>query len=147
MPATLLDTMRATIARYEQITRGDVVLAAVSGGADSVALLTALLELRDELDIAVAAAHLDHGLRGAESDADRELVTALAAECAVPFRSETVRLPPGNVEAEARRARYAFLDRTATALGATKIATAHTLEDQAETVLMRVVRGAGRRGL
>ncbi len=147
MPPTLLDTVRETIRREALLEAGDIVVAGVSGGADSVALLLALVELRDALGIAVAVAHLDHRLRGAESAADRDFVTALAAELALPIRSEAVDLPAGNVEAEARRARYAFLDRAAAALGANKIATAHTLEDQAETFLMRLFRGSGRRGL
>ena len=147
MAESLLETMRATITRHAQLEAGDVVLVGVSGGADSVALLTALVELRDALGIRVVVGHLDHGLRGVESAADRAFVEALAGELGLPIRCEAVTLPPGNVEAEARRARYAFLERAATALGASRIATAHTLEDQAETVFMRVVRGAGRRGL
>ncbi|MBI3769028.1 MAG: tRNA lysidine(34) synthetase TilS [Deltaproteobacteria bacterium] len=147
MALTLLAALRAAVRRYELLRTGDVVLVAVSGGADSVALLAALHELRDELGIRLVAAHLDHGLRGAESAADRTFVEALAAELGVPLTVEAVRLPPGNVEAQARHARYEFLARAAAASGATKIATAHTVDDQAETVLLRVVRGAGRRGL
>ena len=139
--------MRAAVRRYALIQEGDVVLVAVSGGADSVALLAALRELRDELGIRVEAAHLDHGLRGAESDADRAFVEELAARLAIPLVVERARLAAGNVEAAARQARYAFLARAAAASGATKIATAHTQDDQAETLLLRLFRGAGRRGL
>lgn len=123
------------------------MLVAVSGGADSVALLAALHELRDELRIRVEAAHLDHGLRGAESDADRAFVEELTARLAIPLAVERARLAAGNVEAAARQARYAFLARAAAASGATRIATAHTQDDQAETLLLRLLRGAGRRGL
>ena len=123
------------------------MLVAVSGGADSVALLAALHELRDELAIRGRGGHLDHGLRGAESDADRAFVEALAARLAIPLVVERAQLAAGNVEAEARHARYAFLARAAAASGATKIATAHTQDDQAETLLLRLLRGAGRRGL
>jgi tRNA(Ile)-lysidine synthase len=147
MAVSLLDAVRTAVRRYGLLRKGDVVLAAVSGGADSVALLAALHELRGELGIELRAAHLDHGLRGAESTADREFVEALARDLAVPLTVEATQLPPGNVEAQARRARYDFLARAAASAGATKIATAHTVDDQAETVLLRLVRGAGRRGL
>jgi len=147
MARGLLDVLRDAVRRHELVSRGDTVLVAVSGGADSVALLAALVELRAELGIAVAVGHLDHGLRGDESVADRVFVERLAVERGLRVRSEAVRLPPGNVEAEARRARYAFLERAADELGAAKIATAHTADDQAETVLLRLLRGAGRRGL
>ena len=147
MALSLLDAVRAAVRRYGLLSHGDVVLAAVSGGADSVALVVALRELRAELGITLYAAHLDHGLRGAESTADRAFVEALARDLGVPLTVEATALPPGNVEAEARRARYAFLACAAASVGATKIATAHTVDDQAETVLLRLVRGAGRRGL
>lgn len=147
MARTLVDTLRATVRRHRLLVPGDTVLAAVSGGADSVALLAALLAVREPLGIRVTAAHLDHRLRGAASADDRGFVEALAARLDVPLVSEAATVPAGNVEAEARRLRYAFLERAADALGATKIATAHTRDDQAETVLLRLVRGAGRRGL
>jgi tRNA(Ile)-lysidine synthase len=147
MARTLLETLREYAQREALIAAGDRVLAAVSGGGDSVALLVALLELRTVLDITVVAAHLDHGLRGVESARDRAFVEELARRYDVPCVSEATTVPPGNLEAEARRIRYAFLERAADQLGATKIATAHTRDDQAETVLLRVVRGAGRRGL
>jgi tRNA(Ile)-lysidine synthase len=147
MPRTLVDTLRTTVRRYHLLGPGDTVLVALSGGADSVALLAGLLALRDTLDVRVVAAHLDHGLRGAASTADRRFVESLAERLDVPLVSEVGSVPPGNVEAEARRVRYAFLERAADRLGATKIATGHTRDDQAETVLLRVLRGAGRRGL
>lgn len=147
MARTFLDAVRDGIGRHALLAPGDTVLAAVSGGADSVALLVGLLELRDELGITVVAAHLDHGLRGAESRADRVFVESLARRYAVPCLAEAGTVPAGNLEAEARRVRYAFLERAADALGATKIATGHTRDDQAETVLLRIVRGAGARGL
>src|SRR5882724_5841791 len=147
MSRSLLDELRAAARRFDLIAARDVVLVAVSGGADSIALLAALRELKAALAIDVVAAHLDHRLRGAESTADRAFVESLAAELAVPLHVEAVDVPAGNLEAEARRVRYAFLERAAARLGATKIATAHTLDDQAETVLLRVLHGAGRRGL
>src|SRR5512147_1572030 len=147
MARTLLDAVRGCVRRHALVTSGDTVLAAVSGGADSVALLMALLALRDALGIRIVAAHLDHGVRGAESARDRAFVEELAARHGVPCFSEATRIPRANFEAEARRVRYAFLERAADRFGATKIATAHTRDDQAETVLLRLVRGAGRRGL
>ncbi len=147
MARTFLDTLRDGIRRHGLLAPGDTVLAAVSGGADSVAMLVGLLALREPLEIAVVAAHLDHGLRGDESARDRASVEELTRRLAVPCLTEAGRVPAGNVEAEARRLRYAFLERAADALGATKIATAHTRDDQAETVLLRLLRGAGPRGL
>ncbi len=147
MARTLLDALRAAVRRYDLLAPGDRVLVAVSGGADSVALLSALHELRDALGIEVVAAHLDHGLRGAESVADRAFVERLTADLGVPLRCEEARVSHANLEAEARRARYAFLERAASSFAASKIATAHTQDDQAETVLARVLKGSGRRGL
>src|SRR5437868_7490678 len=147
MALSLPDAVRAAVRRWGLLRSGDVVLAAVSGGADSVALFAALHELRGELGIELRAAHLDHGLRGAESAADRAFVESLACDLGVPLTVEAAQVPAGNVEAQARRVRYDFLARTAASVGASKIATAHTVDDQAETVLLRVIRGAGRRGL
>jgi tRNA(Ile)-lysidine synthase len=147
MARTLLDALRAAVRRYDLLAPGDRVLVAVSGGADSVALLAALHELRDVLGIAVVAAHLDHGLRGAESAADRAFVERVTATLGVPLSCETASVSRVNLEAEARRARYAFFERAAAALAADKIATAHTKDDQAETVLLRLLRGTGTRGL
>jgi tRNA(Ile)-lysidine synthase len=147
MAPRFLETVRECVRRHTLIVPGDTVLAAVSGGADSVALLGGLLALREALGITVVAAHLDHGTRAGESTRDRAFVDELTRTLGVPCVSEATTIPPGNFEAEARRVRYAFLERAADSLGATKIATGHTRDDQAETVLLRVIRGAGRRGL
>lgn len=147
MARPFLDTLRDGLRRHASLVPGDTVLAAVSGGADSVALLVGLLELRESLQITVVAAHLDHRLRGAASAGDRAFVEDLARRFDVPCITDAADVPPGNVEAEARRLRYAFLERAADALGATTIATAHTRDDQAETVFLRLLRGAGPRGL
>src|SRR5512142_114461 len=125
----------------------DVVLVAVSAGPDSTALLGALAALRDRGELAgVAALHVDHGLRpgGAE---DAACAAAACARLGVPFESVAVRVTAGNVQAEARRARYAALRAAAARSGASRIATGHTRTDQAETVLLRLLRGAGARGL
>ena len=122
----------------------------MSGGPDSVALLHLLCELRPRLDIGLACAHVHHGLRE-EADGDAEFVGVLAAALGLAFHLERVvvrRRPPWEgLEAEARRARYGALEARADTLQATRIATGHTADDQAETVLMRLVEGAGPRGL
>ena len=118
------------------------ILAAVSGGADSMCLLNILLE-KGSLG---AVAHFNHGLRGEESDRDEEFVRSYCAEREIKFicgRAES-RLKS---EDEARRARYAFLERAADEAGCALIATAHNMNDNAETVLLNLVRGAGTKGL
>ncbi len=131
---------------------GDVVLAALSGGADSVALLDVLRVLAPALDLRLHAAHVNHGLRP-EAGADEAFVVDLCRRWAIPLQVERVeieRAPAAaweGLEAAARRARHAALRRAATAVGADRIATGHTADDQAETVVMRLLEGAGPRGL
>lgn len=136
----------ATIRTHAAIAPDDRVLVAVSGGADSTALLAALDALCRRGALAeLAVAHLDHGLRAA-SACDAAFVGELAARFDRPLfveRDETLATVRANREAAAREARHAFLARTARAWGATRIALAHTRDDQAETVLMRLARGAG----
>jgi len=131
------------------VARGQRVLVAVSGGPDSVALLTALAALVKRFEIDVYAAHLNHRLRGEESERDQRCVERAAAWCGVPMHVERVtRVPTGpNLEARSREVRYAFLARVAQRERCDRIATGHTLDDQAETVLMRVLRGTGHDGL
>ncbi len=150
-PDSLLDAVASALTRVP-VRPGAVVLAAVSGGADSVALLHALLELRERFGISVAAAHLNHRLRGAESDRDEAFVRELCARSGVELRVERVDeddLAPGsaNLEERARELRHEFLARAADCVGAAHIALAHHAGDQAETVLMRILRGAGAAGL
>jgi tRNA(Ile)-lysidine synthase len=132
----------------------DRVLVAVSGGPDSVALLRLLVELRDELQLHLEVAHLQHGIRGAEAREDARFVGALADQFGLTFHLKEVSVPEiraaagkGNLEALARLERYRFLAEVARARGLGKVATAHTLDDQAETVLMRFLRGSGMKGL
>lgn len=126
--------------------RGIVV--AVSGGADSVALLRTL---RTEFGGSLHVAHLNHGLRGQESDADAAFVAGLAERLGVPatveFRDVRALAAGGNLEAAARRIRYDWLSTVAASVDADAIATGHTADDQAETVLFRLLRGSGLRGL
>lgn len=127
--------------------------AAVSGGADSVALLTNLLELRDEIGIVLSVLHFNHQIRGAESDADEQFVRELADRHALPFVSETRDVNAYaaerrlSLETAARNVRYEFFTRLLVRDDLNKIATGHTLDDQAETVLQKLARGAGTRGL
>jgi len=129
---------------------GETVLAAVSGGADSVALLHVLHSLAGEWAWTLHAVHVHHGLRP-EADADAAFVRDLCAQLGVALHVERVVVRQGppweGLEAEARRARYRAFRDVAQRIGAHRVATAHTADDQAETVLMRLLEGAGPRGL
>jgi len=145
----LLQQIRKTVTRYEMLAPGDRVLIALSGGPDSVALLGALVALAPQFGIGVCAAHLNHGLRGEESLRDQCCAVEVARRLGVPcvVGCSAVLHSGPNLEARARRERYAFLTRTATEQRCTKIATGHTRDDQAETILMRLLRGTGSDGL
>jgi tRNA(Ile)-lysidine synthase len=146
LSARLLKTIRG----LELIRAGDRVTVAVSGGADSVALLRLLVEIRAELGILLSVAHVNHKLRGEESDEDEHFVAALARQLGLELHSTVAPLPPtreSGTEAAARQLRYDFFCRIARAKRASIIATAHTLDDQSETVLLRILRGTGLRGL
>ena len=125
-------------------------IVAVSGGADSVSLLLALDDLRakKKLDIRLVAAHFNHKLRGSEADADEEFVRQLTKQLKIEFAAGRGDVPAGgNLEQNARLARYDFLRKTASGLKAYAVVTGHTMNDQAETVLMNLVRGSGPGGL
>jgi tRNA(Ile)-lysidine synthase len=148
----LPDRVLATLRAHAMVPRGGRVLVALSGGPDSVGLLHLLrdLERRGEVTLA-GAAHLNHGIRDAAA-ADEDFCRALAASLGVPFASERTdvrrmaREWHTSLEAAGRRARYEFLRRAAAELQAI-VATGHTLDDQAETFLLQLIRGAGPRGL
>jgi len=126
---------------------GERVLVAVSGGADSVALLHLLTRLRGEWRLDLHVLHVDHGLRP-DSARDGDVVRSLGARLGVPVEVTTVVVPRrASLEDAARGARYAALEAAADRLGAVRIAVGHTADDQAETVLMRLLEGAGLRGL
>ncbi len=139
----MIERVARTIERHGLLRRGRRVAVAVSGGADSVFLLYAL----HELGLATMVLHVNHGLRGAESEGDQVFVTDLAARLNLPYR--VVGAPPGNgnLEQGARRARYAFFAGQLAGGICDSVATGHTLDDQAETVLYRFLRGAGTGGL
>jgi tRNA(Ile)-lysidine synthase len=147
----LAQTVLGLVRKHELLRAGDRVGAAVSGGADSVALFRILLEMRSELGIVLFVVHLNHKLRGEESDADEGFVRDLVAAHGVEIvcqRRDVSAYAGGkklSLEAAAREVRYEFFRE---ALGnLDRVATAHTLDDQAETVLMKLARGAGTRGL
>ena len=129
---------------------GETMIVAVSGGADSTALLLALNDLRQrkKLDIRFVVAHFDHGLRGEESDADAEFVKSLAIELGFEYLSQKGNVQKtGNLEQNARIARYDFLFDAATKENAYAVLTGHTMNDQAETFLINLIRGSGPDGL
>ncbi|MDD4923913.1 MAG: tRNA lysidine(34) synthetase TilS [Dehalococcoidales bacterium] len=135
------------------VSRGDCLLLAVSGGADSVCLLNVMLSLKEELGIKLHAAHLDHQLRAEESQADAAYVYELAQSLDIPVTVSKAdvrgyqkkhRL---SLEEAAREVRYDFLVETAAAIGTDIIATGHTLDDQVETIMLHIIRGSGIAGL
>lgn len=148
----MLQKLLQYIRERELLRAGERVAIAVSGGADSVALLRAMLQLREELGVVLSVVHFNHGIRGAESDADAEFVAKLARENKAQLHEASGDVPAFarkwklSTEAAARRLRYDLFKAVIAAGGADKIATAHTRDDQAETVLMRMLRGSGTRG-
>jgi len=130
---------------------GDSVVVAVSGGPDSVCLLDVLYGLRDVLGIRLMVAHFDHGLRPGEDEAETRFVEALALSWSLPFTTAkwdlNLHAATGSQEERARDARYRFLEEARARYEAHKIALGHNLNDHAETVLMRLLRGSGRSGL
>ena len=150
---SLSQKLQAYILRQELVQAGDRIGVAVSGGADSVALLRLLLELRKELGIVLSVVHLNHQLRGEESDDDEQFVKALALDNKLEFRGERVAVKTHaqsehlSLEAAGRELRYSYFHRLLDQNCVDRIATAHTLDDQAETILLRLARGTGTRGL
>jgi len=149
----LTEQALAFIRRHDLVSTGETLVVGVSGGPDSVCLLYLLVGLKEELGICLHVAHLNHMLRGAESDGDAEYVFGLANRLGVAatlgresvkdYRKEH-RL---SLEEAARQVRYHFLADVAGEVGANRVAVGHTLDDQVETILMRLVRGAGALGL
>lgn len=137
-----------TIEKYNMIANGDTVLVACSGGADSMLLLQYFLDIKDEYNLNVSVAHIEHGIRGQESVSDSEFVRAFCEDNNVPFHilqidavKESEKLGLG-VEEYSRQRRYAFFD----SIACDKIATAHNLSDNVETLLFRLCRGTGIKG-
>jgi len=148
--ATFLKTVKATILKHQMVQPGDRVVVAVSGGPDSVCLLDVLCRIRDVMTMALFVAHMNHGLRPDEDDQETEFVKRLAASHGLPCRVERVdhlRLGDPSLENRARDSRYRFLEECRQAFSAQKIALGHTLTDQAETLVMRLLRGSGPLGM
>ncbi len=151
--ASLPDRVRADAEKYGLFRMGDGVVMAVSGGADSMALAHLLLDLREVWKLRLTVAHLDHELRGDVGRRDCEFVGEWAESVGLPFVpgrrpvAQWAREHGASIEEAARDARYAFLAEVAAASHAEVVATGHTYDDQAETVLLRLLRGAGAAGL
>ena len=144
---SLLETIRKT----GLIATGDKVVVGVSGGADSIFLLHSLAKARKEGKVTVTAAHFNHRLRGEESDQDEQFTVSFCRKAAVPVEVGHWDHPEGNghriSEEAARNERYQFFERTCRKVGAQKLALAHTRDDDAETILFRILRGSGLSGL
>lgn len=150
---TLTERVYNFITAHQMLTPGDEVLAAVSGGPDSVALLHILHSLREQLGIGLCVAHLDHMFRGEESQADAQFVVQLCRDMHISCLAQKVNVTKYGREHKlssqvaARDVRYRFLDQAAERFGANKIAFGHHADDQAETVLLNLLRGAGPTGI
>ncbi len=151
--ADVKEKVLAYIREHELLKPGDRVGVAVSGGADSVALLRVLLEVRGELGIVLSALHFNHQIRGADADEDERFVRALAEQHGLEFHRASADVPAYaaehklSLETASREARYQFFESLLQRQALDVVATGHTMDDQAETVLMRVLRGAGSKGL
>ena len=149
----MIERVQKYVREHGLFRPGDRIAVAVSGGADSVALLRALLELRGELGIVLSVAHFNHGIRGAEADGDHQFVKTLAEDFKLEFHYGYASVPAHarenklSLETAARELRQKWFGEIVQQGKAEKIATAHTLDDQAETLLMRILRGTGGRGL
>lgn len=148
----MLDRVKKTLKKYKMLTQGEKVVLGVSGGADSIAMLYVFNELIEYgLDLIVA--HLNHGIRGDEAKRDADFVKETAKSLGLTFvygEVDTLKFKEEqglSLEDAARTLRYKFFDQVLTKHYATKLATAHTLDDQAETLLMRLIRGSGSKGL
>lgn len=148
----MLFKVRDTILRHSMLSGSEVVVVAVSGGIDSVVLLHLLTRLAGEYSLTLVVTHLNHNLRAEESRRDYDFVRALARRLGLKFAGKTLR--PGelkkagrSLQEAARARRYAFLDEVAERYGAARIALGHNADDQAETVLMRLLKGSSLSGL
>ncbi len=153
MTTDFLDRIRQAITEYNMLNDADAVAVALSGGADSVSLLLALKELSGELGFSLTAAHVNHNLRGAESDSDMRFCERLCGRLGVELRTasidvRSIQQKHESLEECARRARYDFFERVLGELGENaRLATAHNADDCAETVLLNLIRGTGLKGL
>lgn len=153
MSLNLIERVLKTIRNFGMLEPGDSVMVAVSGGPDSIFLTHALVQLKRKFGIKdLSVCNLDHGLRGKESKDDSLFVKKLAAELGLKFMHKKVHLNKAvskglSTEEFAREIRYKFFREAARKIGANVIVTGHTLDDQAETILMRLIKGASLKGL
>ena len=153
MKADMLNAVRQYIADNRLLKVGDKVIVALSGGADSVALLHVLISLKEEYKLTLYAAHFNHGIRGEEADRDEAFVVDLCSDHDIPLYRRKADVPAiaaesgESLELCGRNLRYKFFDETAASVGGVKIATAHHSSDNAETVLWNITRGSGIGGL
>ena len=145
--------IKATVEKYRMLEEGEKVIVGVSGGVDSVVLLHVLMALRDEYDLSLVVAHLDHGIRGEESRREAGFVRDLTQALGLPLETAVADVPALarrehiSLQEAAREARYDFYEEVREKYNGRKVALGQTADDQAETILMRVIRGAGLRGL
>ncbi|MDK1031379.1 MAG: tRNA lysidine(34) synthetase TilS [Planctomycetia bacterium] len=150
---TLIARVKETIRQKRLMKRRECVLVGVSGGADSIALLLALLEVSGSLRLDVHVGHLHHGIRGRTADRDEKFVREISGSLGLPFHRGRADVPRAarrrkiGIEEAGRDLRYAFFLRTARRIGATRVALAHQADDQVETVLGNILRGTGMKGL
>ncbi len=148
----ILDQVKRTIEKYRMLSKGDRLIVGVSGGMDSVALLSVLEKLREAFSLSLVVAHLNHNLRGEESDRDAAFVQKLALKFGLPAEIETVavrelRAKGMTLQEIAREVRFDFFHRLVRKHNAQRIALGQTADDQAETIVMRFIRGSGLMGL
>ena len=149
----IFDKTLSTIHKYNLIEKGDKIVLGLSGGPDSVCLLHILHRLKDVLDIEVYAAHLNHQIRGLEAQKDALYISKLCESMGITFFVKSIDVPQYckenklSLEDGARKLRYEMFFEIKESLKADKIAIAHNMNDQAETVLMRMMRGTGLQGL